>query len=186
MGVLALNINGGLVSPRIFSSCNWNHCRNSVIRNLQAVPAPIPGRSESLAVSLHLPRYSRSSRQLQFPVLSSEQVLQFLNFPQKYELENLNQQFFISGLIYRFSVQLLERLLARNDLTEEEAEASLNFLLSTGSEALISSFLVLMRTKGETSEEVGSLFLFFSLIILDLLYDTKEFRIFFFFFTFGH
>lgn len=100
----------------------------------------------------------------------------------------LTDNFSFPGLIYRFSVQLLERLLARNDLTEEEAEASLNFLLSTGSEALISSFLVLMRTKGETSEEVGSLFLFlfFSLIILDLLYDTKEFRIFFFFFTFGY
>lgn len=51
-------------------------------------------------------------------------------------------------------MQLLEHLLERKDLSEEEAEASLNFLLSNGSEALISSFLVLLRAKGETFEEV--------------------------------
>ena len=51
-------------------------------------------------------------------------------------------------------MQLLECLLNREDLSEEEAEESLNFLLSDGSEALISAFLVLLRAKGETFEEV--------------------------------
>lgn len=106
--------------------------------------------------------------------------LQSLNFHNSMNWKILANDFSFPGLIYRLSFQLLERLLARNDLTEEEAEASLNFLLSSGSEALISSFLVLMRTKGETSEEVGFFFLFvffgcvFCFIILDLLYNTKE------------
>lgn len=51
-------------------------------------------------------------------------------------------------------MQLLECLLDREDLSEEEAEESLNFLLSDGSEALVSAFLVLLRAKGETYEEV--------------------------------
>lgn len=51
-------------------------------------------------------------------------------------------------------VQLLERLLNHEDLSEEEAEESLNFLLNDGSEALISAFLVLLRAKGKTIEEV--------------------------------
>ena len=46
--------------------------------------------------------------------------------------------------------------MARKDLTEEEAEASLNLLLNNGSDALISAFLVLLRAKGETFEEVTS------------------------------
>lgn len=52
-------------------------------------------------------------------------------------------------------LQLLECLLNREDLSEKEAEASLEFLLSeAGSDALISAFLVLLRAKGETFEEV--------------------------------
>lgn len=51
-------------------------------------------------------------------------------------------------------MQLLECLLNREDFSEEEAEESLNFLLNDGSEALISAFLVLLRAKGETFEEV--------------------------------
>lgn len=51
-------------------------------------------------------------------------------------------------------VQLLECLLNHEDLSEEEAEESLNFLLNDGSEALISAFLVLLRAKGETFKEV--------------------------------
>lgn len=53
-----------------------------------------------------------------------------------------------------FCMQLIDCLLNGEDLTEEEAEASLNFLLSDGTEAVISAFLVLLRAKGETSEEV--------------------------------
>lgn len=44
------------------------------------------------------------------------------------------------------------------DLTESEAEASLDFLLAEANEALISAFLVLLRAKGETFEEVSILF----------------------------
>ncbi|PSR87567.1 Anthranilate phosphoribosyltransferase, partial [Actinidia chinensis var. chinensis] len=55
------------------------------------------------------------------------------------------------------SKELIECLLNREDLTEKEAEASLNFLLSDGSEALISAFLVLLRAKEETYEEIVGL-----------------------------
>lgn len=50
--------------------------------------------------------------------------------------------------------QLFECLLNKEDLSEEEAEGSLDFLLTDGTEALISAFLVLLRAKGETYEEV--------------------------------
>uniref|UniRef100_A0A5B7ACF5 anthranilate phosphoribosyltransferase n=1 Tax=Davidia involucrata TaxID=16924 RepID=A0A5B7ACF5_DAVIN len=53
--------------------------------------------------------------------------------------------------------ELIECLLNREDLTEEEAEASLDFLLRDSSEALISAFLVLLRAKGETYEEIVGL-----------------------------
>ena len=42
------------------------------------------------------------------------------------------------------------------DLSEEKAEATLNFLLDEVDEAKISAFLVLLRAKGETYEEVSS------------------------------
>lgn len=48
----------------------------------------------------------------------------------------------------------MECLLSKEDLSEEEAEGSLNFLLTNGNDALISAFLVLLRAKGETFEEV--------------------------------
>lgn len=51
-------------------------------------------------------------------------------------------------------LQLIECLLNRKDLNEAEAEASLDFFLKDGSEALISAFLVLLRAKGETFQEV--------------------------------
>lgn len=41
-------------------------------------------------------------------------------------------------------------------LSEAEAEASLDFLLDGADEALISAFLVLLRAKGETYEEVSA------------------------------
>ncbi|KAL0331949.1 UNVERIFIED_CONTAM: Anthranilate phosphoribosyltransferase, chloroplastic [Sesamum calycinum] len=53
--------------------------------------------------------------------------------------------------------ELIECLLKKEDLTEEEAEGSLDFLLSDGSQALISAFLVLLRAKGETYEEIVGL-----------------------------
>ncbi|PIN21836.1 Anthranilate phosphoribosyltransferase [Handroanthus impetiginosus] len=54
--------------------------------------------------------------------------------------------------------ELIECLLKKEDLSEEEAEGSLDFLLSNGcSEALISAFLVLLRAKGETFEEIVGL-----------------------------
>ncbi|EFH60075.1 predicted protein, partial [Arabidopsis lyrata subsp. lyrata] len=50
--------------------------------------------------------------------------------------------------------QLIETLIDRVDLSEAEAESSLEFLLN---EALISAFLVLLRAKGETYEEIVGL-----------------------------
>ncbi|CAI9757437.1 unnamed protein product [Fraxinus pennsylvanica] len=50
--------------------------------------------------------------------------------------------------------QLVESLINGVDLSEAEAEASLDFLLDGADEALISAFLVLLRAKGETYEEV--------------------------------
>ena len=53
-------------------------------------------------------------------------------------------------------MQLIESLLNGVDLSESEAEASMDFLLNDPNEALISAFLVLLRAKGETYEEVKS------------------------------
>lgn len=54
-------------------------------------------------------------------------------------------------------LQLIESLINGVDLTEAEAEASLEFLLKEANEALISAVLVLLRAKGETFEEVSLL-----------------------------
>lgn len=63
------------------------------------------------------------------------------------------------ALLYCFFVclfsQLIESLIDRVDLSESEAESSLDFLLNDANEALISAFLVLLRAKGETYEEVS-------------------------------
>ncbi|KAF8378267.1 hypothetical protein HHK36_029606 [Tetracentron sinense] len=53
--------------------------------------------------------------------------------------------------------ELIESLISGVDLSEEEAEASLDFLLNEANEALISAFLVLLRAKGETFEEIVGL-----------------------------
>ncbi|KAG6635174.1 hypothetical protein I3843_11G023800 [Carya illinoinensis] len=53
--------------------------------------------------------------------------------------------------------KMIESLINRVDLSESETEASLDFLLNDANEALISAFLVLMRAKGETYEEVVGL-----------------------------
>ncbi|KDP31079.1 hypothetical protein JCGZ_11455 [Jatropha curcas] len=53
--------------------------------------------------------------------------------------------------------ELIESLISRVDLTESEAETSLYYLLNDGNEALISAFLVLLRAKGETFEEIVGL-----------------------------
>lgn len=53
--------------------------------------------------------------------------------------------------------EICESLLNGVDLSEEEAEASLDFLLDEAEEALISAFLVLLRAKGETFEEIVGL-----------------------------
>lgn len=53
--------------------------------------------------------------------------------------------------------QLIEGLISGLDLSEDEAEESLHFLLDAADEALISAFLVLLRAKGETYEEVVGL-----------------------------
>ena len=54
-----------------------------------------------------------------------------------------------------FFSQLIESLIDRVNLSESETESSLEFLLNEANEALISAFLVLLRAKGETYEEVS-------------------------------
>ncbi|CAJ1975123.1 unnamed protein product [Sphenostylis stenocarpa] len=53
--------------------------------------------------------------------------------------------------------QLIETLISGVNLSEDEAEACLESLLHEPNEALISAFLVLLRAKGETYEEVVGL-----------------------------
>ncbi|KAI3670078.1 hypothetical protein L6452_41692 [Arctium lappa] len=53
--------------------------------------------------------------------------------------------------------EFIEKLLDCEDLSEEEAEKSLEFLLGDGNQALMSAFLVLLRAKGETFEEIVGL-----------------------------
>ena len=50
--------------------------------------------------------------------------------------------------------QVLEHLIGGTHFTEEEAEATLHLLLNEENEARIAAFLVLLRAKGETYEEV--------------------------------
>jgi hypothetical protein len=49
---------------------------------------------------------------------------------------------------------VLEALIDRADFSVEEAEATLRMLLEEENEARIAAFLVLLRAKGETYEEV--------------------------------
>lgn len=53
--------------------------------------------------------------------------------------------------------ELFEALISRRDLTEREIESSMQNLLSSGDPAQISAFLVLLRAKGETFEEISGL-----------------------------
>ena len=64
-------------------------------------------------------------------------------------------------------LQLIESLINRVDLSESDAETSLDFLLNDANEALISAFLVLLRAKGETYEEVKVLIFG---VLLELVY----------------
>lgn len=57
---------------------------------------------------------------------------------------------------------MIESLINGVELSETEAEASLDFLLDGADEALISAFLVLLRAKGETYGEVS-----YSVILFD-------------------
>ncbi|KAL9252962.1 Anthranilate phosphoribosyltransferase, chloroplastic-like protein [Drosera capensis] len=53
--------------------------------------------------------------------------------------------------------EVIEGLIGGRDLREEEAEATLEFLLEGADEVLISAFLVALRAKGETYEEIVGL-----------------------------
>ncbi|GJN09244.1 hypothetical protein PR202_ga27232 [Eleusine coracana subsp. coracana] len=53
--------------------------------------------------------------------------------------------------------KVLEALIDRTDFSEEEAESTLRLLLEEENEARIASFLVLLRAKGETYEEIVGL-----------------------------
>lgn len=86
----------------------------------------------------------------------------------------------ISGLFWFLNfvwflglLQLIESLIDRVDLSEAEAEASLDLLLKDANEALISAFLVLLRAKGETYEEVKSSLLLGS-IRMSFIFDISK------------
>lgn len=68
---------------------------------------------------------------------------------------------------------MIERLISRTDLSQSEAEASLDFLLNDPNEALISAFLVLLRAKGEAFEEVSSPLLFDETLYFNWYIFTK-------------
>ncbi|KAJ4784815.1 Anthranilate phosphoribosyltransferase [Rhynchospora pubera] len=53
--------------------------------------------------------------------------------------------------------EVIDALISRRDLTEAEAESALDLLIQEADEALISAFLVLLSTKGETFEEIVGL-----------------------------
>ncbi|MCO5563249.1 hypothetical protein L7F22_016886 [Adiantum nelumboides] len=53
--------------------------------------------------------------------------------------------------------QLLEALISKRDLTEAETEIAMENLLNDGDVAQISAFLVLLRAKGESFEEISGL-----------------------------
>ncbi|KAK1432753.1 hypothetical protein QVD17_09652 [Tagetes erecta] len=55
------------------------------------------------------------------------------------------------------SKEMMENLVDCVDMSEEEAEGSLELLLRDGNQALISAFLVLLRAKGETFQEIVGL-----------------------------
>ncbi|XP_020676078.1 anthranilate phosphoribosyltransferase, chloroplastic [Dendrobium catenatum] len=84
--------------------------------------------------SVPLPPIHYHPRRLQIPPLSASKVSSPLSFK-----------------------ELIEALIDRKDLSEEEAEFSLNYLLKDSNEALISAFLVLLRAKGEAFEEIVGL-----------------------------
>ncbi|KAK9803191.1 hypothetical protein WJX73_000329 [Symbiochloris irregularis] len=53
--------------------------------------------------------------------------------------------------------KVLEELLGQQDLSRQVVEATMQELLRRGEPALISAFLVLLRAKGETAEEIAGL-----------------------------
>ncbi|XP_074316249.1 anthranilate phosphoribosyltransferase, chloroplastic-like [Silene latifolia] len=89
-----------------------------------------------------------------FPLKLSTRTTSFHSFPKLFALSNTNKS---SSPSFNSFPQLIEKLIDGKNLTELEAEDSLNFLLDEPNEALISAFLVLLRAKGETFEEIVGL-----------------------------
>lgn len=54
-------------------------------------------------------------------------------------------------------MQVIEKLIDRKDLTEQETQETLHALISGAEPAQMSAFLVLLRAKGETAEEIAGL-----------------------------
>ena len=71
--------------------------------------------------------------------------------------------------------QVLEALIGGTDFSEEDAEKTLRLLLDEKDEARISAFLVLLRAKGETYEEVWFVFVRKRLISLPGARDGLDF-----------
>ncbi|CAO2819060.1 unnamed protein product [Amaranthus hypochondriacus] len=116
--------------------------------------------SQTSPVSLSLtPNSSSKTSSLQSRLLYFPKINQTTLFSSSKLF--LNRPHFTSRLGCKYSSEsfseVLEGLINNKDLSEKEAENSLNFLLNDPDEALISAFLVLLRAKGETFEEIVGL-----------------------------
>ncbi|XP_009597049.1 anthranilate phosphoribosyltransferase, chloroplastic [Nicotiana tabacum] len=136
-----------------FSSLNWiteaasfhlANCKNMALFHSR-IPFSAVSASASLSAKRDLTKLFLGSNPL---ANSTQKKFSTLH----YSLTNSNKQSSIST----FS-ELIEALISGKDLTESEAEESLDYLLDGADEALISAFLVLLRAKGETFEEVVGL-----------------------------
>ncbi|XP_010678793.2 anthranilate phosphoribosyltransferase, chloroplastic [Beta vulgaris subsp. vulgaris] len=115
-------------------------------------PSPI---SFSLSSNFS-PKPSSFTFQTRFLSLKINETTPFSLKRPQFATQSISKSSASSSSFSSFS-EVIESLINRTDLSVSEAEASLNFLLSDANEALISAFLVLLRAKGETYEEIVGL-----------------------------
>ncbi|XP_073039809.1 anthranilate phosphoribosyltransferase, chloroplastic-like isoform X2 [Primulina eburnea] len=109
-------------------------------------------------VYLYSPQFQWSSRRF-IPQYEVKNAVSRASFNMKHSsfVPSVSQDSDRHGSPVTSFSRLIESLISGVDLTEDEAESSLDFLLDGADEALISAFLVLLRAKGETYEEVVGL-----------------------------
>ncbi|KAF3500932.1 hypothetical protein F2Q69_00044617 [Brassica cretica] len=148
----ATSIVSGINPSRILTSFNSaNDCRRINLTGVKTYPA-LTGRGYS---SVGAVSSIRGNAKSSFP--SSSRIyprnLVFRAAPEALPSACENAT---ASSVKSFN-QLIESLIDRVDLSESETESSLEFLLNEANEALISAFLVLLRAKGETYEEIVGL-----------------------------